>query len=178
MHTQTLLSLSVICFSSAFHVSAGYHPSRLIPPDPASAPGPRWSLPVPPVPRSPPRSPPVPPRPPPSPPVPRGPRRSPPIPAGPRRSPPVPRPTPLALGGHSDTDLFQGHNCDVGNDLTPRFSMQIQGRPRPGDRTIRVSDFMVHNSGFKKALADPKPAGSSFLISRFWFPKEASVHGI
>ena len=43
----------------------------------------------------------------------------PPVPRGPRRSPPVPRPTPLALGGHSDTDLFQGHKCDVGNDLTP-----------------------------------------------------------
>eukprot|EP00964_Phaeocystis_antarctica_P013020 scaffold7132_cov67-Phaeocystis_antarctica.AAC.5 len=38
--------------------------------------------------------------------------------------------------------------------------MQIQGRPRPGDHTIPVSDFTVHNSGFKKALAHPKPAGS------------------
>ena len=61
--------------------------------------------------------------------------------------------------------------------LISRFSMQIQGRPRPGDRTILVSDFTVHNSGFKKALADPKPAGSSFLISRFWFQRRPPFMG-
>eukprot|EP00964_Phaeocystis_antarctica_P029000 scaffold16334_cov97-Phaeocystis_antarctica.AAC.7 len=61
--------------------------------------------------------------------------------------------------------------------LISRFSMQIQGRPRPGDRTIPVSDFTVHNSGFKKALAHPKPAGSSFLISRFWFQRSPPFMG-
>eukprot|EP00964_Phaeocystis_antarctica_P031066 scaffold17583_cov92-Phaeocystis_antarctica.AAC.3 len=55
--------------------------------------------------------------------------------------------------------------------LISRFSMQIHGRPRPGDRTIPVSDFTVHNSGFKKALAHRKPAGSSFPIYRFWFQR-------
>ena len=47
----------------------------------------------------------------------------------------------------------------------------LQGRPQPGDRTILVLDFTVHNSGFKKDLADPKPAGSSFQIYRFWFQR-------
>ena len=55
--------------------------------------------------------------------------------------------------------------------------MQIQGRPRPGDRTIPVSDFTVHNSGFKKALAHPKTVGSSFLISRFWFQRSPPFMG-
>ena len=58
-----------------------------------------------------------------------------------------------------------------------RFSMQIQGLPLPGDRTILVSDFTVHDSGFKKSLADPQPADSSFQIS-FLVSKESSVHGI
>ena len=49
--------------------------------------------------------------------------------------------------------------------------------PRPGDDTILVSDFTVHNSGFKKALAHPKPAGSSFLISRFWFQRSPPSMG-
>ena len=55
--------------------------------------------------------------------------------------------------------------------------MQIQGGPRPGDDTILVSDFTVHNYGFKKALAHPKPAGSSFLISRFWFQRSPPFTG-
>ena len=50
-------------------------------------------------------------------------------------------------------------------------------QPCAGDRTIRVSDFTVHNYGFKKALADPKPAGSSFLISRFWFQRRPPFMG-
>ena len=64
-----------------------------------------------------------------------------------------------------------------GAEATDFSEQQIKGLPLPGDSTILVSDFTVHNSGFKKALADPKPAGSSFQISRFWFQRRPPFMG-